>query len=245
MNESAKNETLLRIENLETYYGVIRALKGISFDVKKGEVVSLIGGNGAGKTTTLYTMLGILKAKRGTITFDGKEITRKQPEEIVGMGIALIPEGRQVFGKLTVQENLRMGAYALKDKVEYKRRLEEVTALFPRLQERMPQKAGTLSGGEQQMLAMGRAMMQGPRFLALDEPSMGLAPIVVEEIFQTIKRINKEGVTVLLVEQKATMALRIADRAFVLETGNIVLGGTREELVKNPMIRKAYLGETD
>ena len=245
MNESAKNETLLRIENLETYYGVIRALKGISFDVKKGEVVSSIDGNGAGKTTTLYTMLGILKAKRGTITFDGKEITRKQPEEIVGMGIALIPEGRQVFGKLTVQENLRMGAYALKDKVEYKRRLEEVTALFPRLQERMPQKAGTLSGGEQQMLAMGRAMMQGPRFLALDEPSMGLAPIVVEEIFQTIKRINKEGVTVLLVEQKATMALRIADRAFVLETGNIVLGGTREELVKNPMIRKAYLGETD
>lgn len=245
MNESAKNDTLLRIENLETYYGVIRALKGISFDVKKGEVVSLIGGNGAGKTTTLYTLTGILRAKHGTITFDGQDITRKQPEEIVRMGISLIPEGRQVFGKLTVQENLRMGAYALKDKLEYKRRLDEVTSLFPRLQERMPQKAGTLSGGEQQMLAMGRAMMQGPRFLALDEPSMGLAPIVVEEIFQTIKRINKEGVTVLLVEQKATMALRIADRAFVLETGSIVLGGTRAELVKNPMIRKAYLGETD
>ncbi len=245
MNDSAKNDTMLKIENLETYYGVIRALKGISFDVKKGEVVSLIGGNGAGKTTTLYTLTGILKAKRGTITFDGQEIQRKQPEEIVRMGISLIPEGRQVFGKLTVQENLRMGAYALKDKVEYKRRLDEVTELFPRLQERMAQKAGTLSGGEQQMLAMGRAMMQGPRFLALDEPSMGLAPIVVEEIFHTIQRINKEGVTVLLVEQKATMALRVADRAFVLETGHIVLGGTREELVKNPMIRKAYLGETD
>ncbi len=245
MNDRSSNETMLKIENLETYYGVIRALKGISFDVKKGEVVSLIGGNGAGKTTTLYTLMGILKSKAGKITFDGQEIQRKQPEEIVRMGISLIPEGRQVFGKLTVQENLRMGAYALKDKVEYKRRLDEVTTLFPRLQERMAQKAGTLSGGEQQMLAMGRAMMQGPRFLALDEPSMGLAPIVVEEIFQTIKRINKEGVTVLLVEQKATMALRIADRAFVLETGNIVLGGTREELVKNPMIRKAYLGETE
>lgn len=242
---SDSDNTLLAVENLETYYGVIRALKGISFDVKKGEVVALIGGNGAGKTTTLYTLTGILKPKAGKIVFDGQEIQRKQPEEIVRMGVALIPEGRQVFGKLTVLENLRMGAYTLKDKVEYKRRLEEVTDLFPRLQERFSQKAGTLSGGEQQMLAMGRAMMQGPRFLALDEPSMGLAPIVVEEIFRTIKRINQEGVTILLVEQKATMALRIANRAFVLETGNIVLGGTREELVQNQMIRKAYLGISD
>ncbi len=242
MNTEITGNTMLQIENLETYYGVIRALKGISFDVKQGEIVSLIGGNGAGKTTTLYTLTGILKPKSGKITFDGQEIQRKSPEDIVRMGISLIPEGRQVFGKLTVQENLRMGAYTLKDKVEYKRRLDEVTHLFPRLEERLSQKAGTLSGGEQQMLAMGRAMMQGPRFLALDEPSMGLAPIVVEEIFRTIKRINQEGVTVLLVEQKATMALRIAHRAFVLETGQIVLGGSREELVKNPMIRKAYLG---
>lgn len=242
MSTSIDNDTILQIENLETYYGVIRALKGISFDVKKGEIVSLIGGNGAGKTTTLYTLMGILKPQVGKIIFDGQEIQRKSPEEIVRMGLALIPEGRQVFGKLTVQENLRMGAYILKDKVEYQRRLDEVTHLFPRLEERLFQKAGTLSGGEQQMLAMGRALMQGPRFLALDEPSMGLAPIIVEEIFQTIIRINKEGVTVLLVEQKATMALRIANRAFVLETGKIVLGGSREELVQNAMIRKAYLG---
>lgn len=245
MNTPIDNETILQIENLETYYGVIRALKGISFDVKKGEVVSLIGGNGAGKTTTLYTLMGILKPKSGKIVFDGQEIQRKSPEEIVRMGLALIPEGRQVFGKLTVRENLRMGAYTLKDNVEYQRRLDEVTHLFPRLEERFSQKAGTLSGGEQQMLAMGRALMQGPRFLALDEPSMGLAPIVVEEIFRTIKRINQEGVTILLVEQKATMALRIANRAFVLETGNIVLGGSRDELVKNPMIRKAYLGVSE
>lgn len=233
---------LLQVEQLETYYGVIRALKGISFDVKRGEVVALIGGNGAGKTTTLYTLTGILKPKSGKVIFDGNEIHRKPAEEIVKMGFALVPEGRQVFGNLTIAENLRMGAYTLKDKAEYARHLEEVFTLFPRLKERIHQQAGTLSGGEQQMLAMGRAMMQGPRFLALDEPSMGLAPIVVEEIFQTIRRINEEGVTILLVEQKATMALRIADRAFVLETGEITLSGTRAELVQNPMIRKAYLG---
>jgi branched-chain amino acid transport system ATP-binding protein len=237
--------SFLQVENLETYYGVIRALKGISFDVKKGEVVALIGGNGAGKTTTLYTLMGILKPKNGKVIFDGNEITKKSPEEIVRLGFALVPEGRQVFGKLTVAENLRMGAYTLKDASEYKRHLEEVFTLFPRLKERLSQASGTLSGGEQQMLAMGRAMMQGPRFLALDEPSMGLAPIVVEEIFKTIRRINDEGVTVLLVEQKATMALRIADRAFVLETGTIALGGTRDELVHNSMIRKAYLGISD
>jgi branched-chain amino acid transport system ATP-binding protein len=237
--------SFLQVENLETYYGVIRALKGISFDVKKGEVVALIGGNGAGKTTTLYTLMGILKPKNGKVIFDGNEITKKSPEEIVRLGFALVPEGRQVFGKLTVAENLRMGAYTLKDASEYKRHLDEVFTLFPRLKERLSQASGTLSGGEQQMLAMGRAMMQGPRFLALDEPSMGLAPIVVEEIFKTIRRINDEGVTVLLVEQKATMALRIADRAFVLETGTIALGGTRDELVHNSMIRKAYLGISD
>ncbi len=237
--------SFLQVENLETYYGVIRALKGISFDVKKGEVVALIGGNGAGKTTTLYTLMGILKPKNGKVIFDGKEITKKSPEEIVRLGLALVPEGRQVFGKLTVAENLRMGAYTLKDNLEYKRHLDEVFTLFPRLKERLSQASSTLSGGEQQMLAMGRAMMQGPRFLALDEPSMGLAPIVVEEIFKTIRKINDEGVTILLVEQKATMALRIADRAFVLETGSIALGGTRDELVHNSMIRKAYLGISD
>ena len=236
---------LLQVEQLETYYGVIRALKGISFEVNRGEVVALIGGNGAGKTTTLYTLTGILKPKNGKVIFDGHEVQKKPAEEIVKMGFALVPEGRQVFGNLTVSENLRMGAFILKDKVEYTRRLDEVFTLFPRLKERIRQQAGTLSGGEQQMLAMGRAMMQGPRFLALDEPSMGLAPIVVEEIFQTIRRINDEGVTVLLVEQKATMALRIADRAYVLETGDITLSGTRAELVQNPMIRKAYLGIGD
>jgi branched-chain amino acid transport system ATP-binding protein len=236
---------MLQVENIETYYGVIRALKGISFDVKKGEVVSLIGGNGAGKTTTLYTLMGILKPKVGKVTFDGQDITKKSPEEIVRLGIALVPEGRQVFGKLSVLENLRMGAYTLKDPKAYQRHLDEVFALFPRLKERLNQASGTLSGGEQQMLAMGRAMMQGPRFLALDEPSMGLAPIVVEEIFKTIRKINEEGVTILLVEQKATMALRIANRAFVLETGSIALGGTRNELVNNAKIRKAYLGISD
>jgi branched-chain amino acid transport system ATP-binding protein len=239
------DQSFLQVENLETYYGVIRALKGISFDVKKGEIIALIGGNGAGKTTTLYTLTGILKPKNGKVLFDGIEIQRKQTEDIVRMGFALVPEGRQVFGKLTVSENLRMGAYSLKDNAEYNRRLEEVFTLFPRLKERIHQQSGTLSGGEQQMLAMGRAMMQGPRFLALDEPSMGLAPIVVEEIFNTIRRINEEGVTILLVEQKATMALRIANRAFVLETGSIALGGTRAELIQNSMIRKAYLGISD
>ncbi len=235
-------KTLLSVENIETYYGVIRALKGISFTVNEGEVVSLIGGNGAGKTTTLYTLTGILKPKVGKISFDGKEIHRRPTDEIIKMGVSLIPEGRQVFGSLTVAENMRMGAYTLSDKAEFNRRLEEVFVLFPRLKERLDQRAGTMSGGEQQMLAMGRAMMQKPRFLALDEPSMGLAPIVVEEIFQTIKRINQEGVTILLVEQKATMALRIADRAYVLETGNVILSGSRQELIQNPMIRKAYLG---
>jgi branched-chain amino acid transport system ATP-binding protein len=235
-------EPLLRVDNIETYYGVIHALKGISFDVQPGEVIALIGGNGAGKTTTLYSIMGLLHPKVGHIYFDGKEITRKQPEEIVRMGFALVPEGRQVFGKLSVLENLRMGAYTLNNKAEYNRRLESVFSLFPRLKERISQQSSTLSGGEQQMLAMGRAMMQGPRFLALDEPSMGLAPIVVEEIFQTIKKVNEDGVTILLVEQKATMALRIANRAFVLETGKIVLGGSREEMVQNPMVRKAYLG---
>lgn len=238
----AENKIMLKVEDIKTNYGAIKALKGISLKVNQGEVVALIGGNGAGKTTTLYTLMGILKPKSGKIIFDGQEIQGWQTEEIVKLGIALVPEGRQVFGKLTVYENLRMGAYLLKDKIEFKRRLEEVYTLFPRLSERARQNARTLSGGEQQMLAMGRAMMQKPRFLALDEPSMGLAPIIVEDIFNTIRKINGDGVTVLLVEQKATMALRIANHGYVLEIGNITLSGTREELVQNPMVRKAYLG---
>ena len=233
---------MLKVEGLETYYGVIRALKGISFEVEEGEIVTLIGGNGAGKTTTLMTIMGIMKPKNGTITFDGQEIQGRRAENIVSLGLALVPEGRQVFGKLTVMENLKMGAYLLNDSKIYSQRLEEIFTLFPRLKERVAQQSGTLSGGEQQMLAIGRAMMQGPRFLALDEPSMGLAPILVENIFSAIQQINEKGVTVLLVEQKATMALKISHRGYVLETGSIVLGDTCEELRKNPMVRKAYLG---
>jgi len=236
---------MLQVEDLETRYGVIRALKGISFEVDEGEIVAMIGGNGAGKTTTLMTLMGILRPTRGRIAFDGKEISSEKTESIVRLGLALVPEGRQVFGKLSVLENLRMGAYTLRDRSEYERRLREVFELFPILRERMAQRAGTLSGGEQQMLAVGRALMQGPRFLALDEPSMGLAPIIIDDIFNAITRINEAGVTILLVEQKATMALRIADRGYVLETGKIVLGGTRKELAQNPMVRKAYLGVTD
>jgi branched-chain amino acid transport system ATP-binding protein len=233
---------MLQVKNLETHYGAIRALKGISFDVNKGEIVTLIGGNGAGKTTTLLTLMGILSPKKGIITFKGQEIQDEKAEEIVRQGLGLVPEGRQIFGKLSVLENLRMGAYTLSDQAEYERRLEKVFDIFPRLKERTKQRAGTLSGGEQQMLAVGRGLMQGPTFLAFDEPSMGLAPLLIEEIFHAIKDINEAGVTVLLVEQKATMALRIADRGYVLETGEIILSGTREELVRNPMVQKAYLG---
>jgi len=236
---------ILQVENLETYYGVIRALKGISFYVDKGEIVALIGGNGAGKTTTLMTIFGISRPKAGKIIFEDREIQGAKPEDIVRLGLALVPEGRQVFNKLTVQENLRMGAYLLKGAHTYQERLEEVFSLFPRLKERLNQAGGTLSGGEQQMLAVGRALMQGPKFLALDEPSMGLAPIMVETIFQAIRKINELGVSILLVEQKATMALRIANRGYVIETGNIVLGGSREDLVQNPSVRKAYLGVSD
>jgi len=236
---------ILQVENLETYYGVIRALKGISIKVENGEIVALIGGNGAGKTTTLMTIFGVSKPKTGKVIFEGREIQGKKPEDIVRLGLALVPEGRQIFGKLSVAENLRMGAYLVKEAHIYQERLEDVLSLFPRLKERMSQAGGTLSGGEQQMLAVGRALMQGPKFLALDEPSMGLAPILVETIFQAIKKINESGVSILLVEQKATMALRIANRGYVIETGNIVLSGSREDLVQNPSVRKAYLGILD
>jgi len=233
---------ILDIEKLETCYGAIRALKGISFSVDQGEIVTLIGNNGAGKTTTLMTLMGILKPRSGTIKFAGQEIQGMSPNLIVSKGLSLVPEGRQIFGVLSVLENLRMGAYKLRDKVEYKRRLDEVFELFPRLSERTSQRAKTLSGGEQQMLAMARALMQKPQFLALDEPSMGLSPILTQTIFDAILKVNQAGVTILLVEQKATMALRIADRGYVLETGNIALSGTRSELVQNPSVRKAYLG---
>jgi branched-chain amino acid transport system ATP-binding protein len=236
---------MLQVENLCTSYGVIKALKGITFKVDQGEIVTLIGGNGAGKTTTLMTVLGILRPDSGKIVFNGQEIQGKNAESLVRLGLALVPEGRQVFGKLSVYENLRMGGFILKDAHEFNRLIEEVFTLFPRLKERTKQLAGTLSGGEQQMLAIGRALMQKPKFLSLDEPSMGLAPIVIEDIFHTIEKINKTGVTVLLVEQKATMALKIANRGYVLETGNIVLEGSRTELVQNPMVRKAYLGVAD
>lgn len=233
---------MLQVNNLVTHYGAIRAIKGISFNVNEGEIVTLIGGNGAGKTTTLLTIMGILSPTEGSIKFMGQEIQGKKAEHVVRKGMALVPEGRQVFGKLSVLENLRMGAYTLGNQEEYERRLDKVFDIFPRLKERTTQRAGTLSGGEQQMLAVGRGLMQGPKFLAFDEPSMGLAPMLIEEIFHAIIDINEDGVTILLVEQKATMALRIADRGYVLETGEIILSGTREELVESPMVQKAYLG---
>ncbi len=233
---------LLEANDIHTYYGSIHALKGITVTVDKGEIVTLIGANGAGKTTTLNTICGILHPRQGTIVLDGEEIHDLPAHTIVTRGMSQSPEGRRVFGRLSVAENLEMGAFTRKDKDGIKRDLEHVYELFPRLKERRKQLAGTLSGGEQQMLAMGRALMAKPRILLLDEPSMGLAPILVDLIFDTIKEINAEGVTVLLVEQNALMALSIANRAYVLETGSIVLQGTGQELLNDPEVMKAYLG---
>ncbi|MEZ4768134.1 MAG: ABC transporter ATP-binding protein [Caldilineales bacterium] len=233
---------LLEANDIHTFYGAIHALKGITVTVDKGEIVTLIGANGAGKTTTLNTISGILHPRQGTITLDGEPIHELAAHTIVTRGVSQSPEGRRVFGRLSVAENLEMGAFTRKDKDGIKRDLEHVYELFPRLKERRKQLAGTLSGGEQQMLAMGRALMASPRLLLLDEPSMGLAPILVDLIFDTIKEINAEGVTVLLVEQNALMALSIAHRAYVLETGSIVLSGTGQELLDNPEVMKAYLG---
>ena len=233
---------LLRIDSIETYYGAIQALKGISFTVNQGEIVTLIGANGAGKTTTLHTISGILHPRHGSITFDGKPIHTMPAHDVVKLGVAQSPEGRRVFGRLTVAENLDMGAFIRNDKAGIKTDIDRVYALFPRLKERQKQLAGTLSGGEQQMLAMGRALMANPRLLLLDEPSMGLAPILVDLIFDTIIEINKQGTTVLLVEQNALKALSIAHRAYVLETGHIVLSGAGQELLNNPDVMKAYLG---
>ncbi|MDH7486105.1 MAG: ABC transporter ATP-binding protein [Anaerolineae bacterium] len=233
---------LLEVKDIHTYYGAIHALKGISIHVDEGEIVTLIGANGAGKSTTLNTICGILHPGEGTITLDGQPIHELPAHEIVMRGVSQAPEGRRVFGRLTVIENLEMGAYARSDKAGIARDMERVFALFPRLKERAKQVAGTLSGGEQQMLSIGRALMANPRLLLLDEPSMGLSPILVEAIFDTIRQINSQGTTVLLVEQNALMALSIASRGYVLQTGEIVLHDTAAALQENEMVRKAYLG---
>lgn len=234
---------MLEVKDIEVFYGVIQAIKGFSFEVNEGEVIALIGANGAGKTTTLHTITGLLQPKKGSIMFEGKDITKVPAHKIVSLGMAHVPEGRRVFGELTVYENLKMGAYTRKDKAEIQETLEMVYKRFPRLEERKNQLAGTLSGGEQQMLAMGRALMSHPKIIVMDEPSMGLSPIFVNEIFKIIQDVSKSGTTVLLVEQNAKKALSIADRAYVLETGKIVLEGDAKELMNNDSIKKAYLGE--
>lgn len=234
---------MLEVKDLEVYYGVIQAIKGISFEVNEGEVIALIGANGAGKTTTLHTITGLLSPKSGHVMFEGQDITKVPAHKIVSMGMAHVPEGRRVFADLSVYENLRMGAYTRKDKGEIEESLKNVYKRFPRLEERKNQMAGTLSGGEQQMLAMGRALMSKPRIILMDEPSMGLSPILVNEIFDIIRSVSESGTTVLLVEQNAKKALSIADRAYVLETGRIVMEGNAKELLENDDIKKAYLGE--
>ncbi len=233
---------LLELNNVHTYYGAIHALKGISIHVDEGEIVTLIGANGAGKSTTLNTICGILHPREGTICLDGEPIHGLPPHEIVARGVAQAPEGRRVFGRLSVIENLEMGAFTRKDKDGIRRDMERVFTLFPRLKERAKQVAGTLSGGEQQMLAIGRSLMANPRLLLLDEPSMGLSPILVEAIFDTIRQINAQGTTILLVEQNALMALSVAHRGYVLETGTVVLHDTAAALRENELVRKAYLG---
>ena len=234
---------MLEVKNLKVHYGVIQAIKGISFEVNEGEVIALIGANGAGKTTTLQTITGMLKPSEGEILFEGQDIVKVPGHKIVSMGIAHVPEGRRVFAELSVYENLKLGAYTRKDKNEIAESLAKVYKSFPRLEERKNQLAGTLSGGEQQMLAMGRALMSKPKIILMDEPSMGLSPIFVEEIFHIIREISASGTTVLLVEQNAKKALAIANRAYVLETGNIVLSGDAKEMMNNDSIKKADLGE--
>ncbi len=234
---------MLEIKDLEVSYGMIAAIKGVSFEVNEGEVIALIGANGAGKTTILHTITGLIKAKAGSIVFDGHDLTKTPAHKIVELGMAHVPEGRRIFSQLTVLENLKLGAYTRKDKDGIAEDLETVYSRFPRLAERKKQIAGTLSGGEQQMLAMGRALMSKPRIIVMDEPSMGLSPILVSEIFDIIQSINSTGVTVLLVEQNAKKALSIADRAYVLETGRISLSGNADELINDESVKKAYLGE--
>lgn len=235
-------EPMLKIDNIDVYYGAIHALKGISLEVKEGEIVTLIGANGAGKSTTLRTISGLLKPKTGSITFLGQDIAGVRAHEIVKKGISQVPEGRRVFAEMTVMENLDLGAFVRKDKAGIQQDLKHVFELFPRLEERKNQSAGTLSGGEQQMLAMGRALMSAPKLMMLDEPSMGLAPILVEQVFEIIRSLHKAGTTILLVEQNAQMALSIADRAYVLENGKVSLSGTGKELAQSEKVQKAYLG---
>ena len=234
---------MLEVKDLEVYYGMIQAIKGISFEVNQGEVIALIGANGAGKTTTLHTITGLLSPKKGSVLFEGQDITKVPAHKIVSMGMAHVPEGRRVFSQLSVYENLKLGAYTRKDRSNIDKELQSIYERFPRLAERKNQLAGTLSGGEQQMLAMGRALMSKPSIVLMDEPSMGLSPILVNEIFDIIESISKSGTTVLLVEQNAKKALSIADRAYVLETGNVVLEGNAKDLLENDSIKKAYLGE--
>lgn len=234
---------LLKVDNIEVYYGMIKALKGVSFEVNKGEIVALIGANGAGKTTILHTVTGLLKPKTGTIMYKDNDITKTPAHKIVTMGMAHVPEGRRIFQQLSVLDNIKLGAYTRKDKEEIEQTLNYVYERFPRLKERKNQIAGTLSGGEQQMLAMGRALMSKPDFVLMDEPSMGLSPLLVSEIFEIIKAINENGTTVLLVEQNAKKALSIANRAYVLETGSIVLSGDAKELMNDESVKKAYLSE--
>ena len=233
---------LLEVNNLEVYYGVICALKGISFEVNEGEIVSLIGANGAGKTTMMQSVVGIIPKRSGSVVFDGHDITKTPCHKIVQLGMTQVPEGRRIFQELSVYDNLVMGAYTVKDQTQFKEDLEKIFDKFPRLAERRNQIAGTLSGGEQQMLAMSRALMIRPKLLMLDEPSMGLAPILVDQVFDMIKELHAGGTTILLVEQNASKALEIADRAYVLETGSITLSGTGVELAQSDEVRKAYLG---
>ena len=234
---------MLEVKDLQVYYGMIQAIKGISFEVNTGEVIALIGANGAGKTTTLHTITGLIPAKAGSIVFEGTDLTKTPAHKIVSLGMAHVPEGRRIFQQLSVYENLKLGAYTRKNKQEIQESLERVYKRVPRLEERKNQVAGTLSGGEQQMLAMGRALMSHPKIILMDEPSMGLSPIFVSEIFDIIREISESGTTVLLVEQNAKKALSIADRAYVLETGNIVLSGDAKELMNDDSVKKAYLGE--
>ena len=234
---------MLEVRDLQVYYGMIHAIKGISFDVNQGEVIALIGANGAGKTTTLHTITGLLAPKSGSVLFEGKDITKVPAHKIVSMGMAHVPEGRRVFAELSVYESLKMGAYTRKDKKEIEESLANVYKRFPRLEERKNQMAGTLSGGEQQMLAMGRALMSKPKIILMDEPSMGLSPIFVNEIFDIIRAVSESGTTVLLVEQNAKKALSISDRAYVLETGTITMSGKAKDLLEDEAVKKAYLGE--
>ena len=233
---------MLKVDHLNVYYGVIHAIKNVSFEVNQGEIVALIGANGAGKTSIMHAISGLVKPKSGTISFMGDDITKLPAHKIIAKNLAQVPEGRRIFAQLTVQDNLEMGAYLRTDKIGIERDLENIYNKFPRLKERKHQLAGTLSGGEQQMLAMGRALMSRPKLLLLDEPSMGLSPILVNEIFEIIKEINKDGVTIFLVEQNANKALSIANRAYVLETGKITISGEASDVANNPKVREAYLG---